>query len=136
MREYIKVLLMLLGFIAILYAASLTTKFIGKKYAKLGHSEFIQIIDHLMLGKEKDMYIVQIGKRFFLIGVSNNIEVLAEIEHDDLIAVDAKQENEFSDFFGKYIKKQQGVAEDTNKFGKSMTHFKKDSGEEKDVKKA
>ena len=150
MKEYIKVILMLLGFVAILFAASLATKFIGNKYVKNRHSKYIKVVDQIMLGKERWLYIIQIGETLLLIGISNNsIELLKKIEHSDLIPVYEEQSTKFPDFLNKYINKQDNKDNDTlitnlackldnqvQTIKNTICYRKRNSGEEKDVKQS
>lgn len=117
MGVYIKVVLIILGFVAILYAASVTTRFVGSKYGSMVHGKYIKILDKLMLARDRWVYIVQIGERFFFIGVAaNDIELLGELKHEDLIPIVDEQKNSFADLFSKY---------------RGSSYFKKDSGEDK-----
>ncbi|HHW71080.1 MAG TPA: FliO/MopB family protein [Clostridiales bacterium] len=142
MKEYIKVIFVLLGFILILFAASFATKLIGQKYVKLRHSKYIKIIDQIMLGRECWLYIIQIGEILLLVGVSNDsIKVLKELKCNDLIPISEESNAKFSDLFNKYARKQNNKddVEDTNfayKFNNQMQsiknaikHHKKNRGE-------
>jgi flagellar protein FliO/FliZ len=43
------------------------------------------VIDYIILGRDKGLYIVKVGDKFFLIGVSNNnITYLTEINKEDM----------------------------------------------------
>ena len=110
----------MLGFVAILYAASMATRFIGSKYGNMGYSKYIKILDRIMISKDGWIYIVQIGEKLFLIGVmSNNMQVLGEIEHADLMPLEKEQTTQFSNLFDKY---------------RVNSYFKKGNGEGKDEK--
>lgn len=72
--------------IAILYLAYIATKYIGKGVALKTRSNCMQVKDQLILGKDRSVAIVQIGARFFLIGIAGTqISFLSEVDEADLI---------------------------------------------------
>lgn len=120
MELFVKVVLIVLGFIAILYAASIATRFIGRKYGNMGYSKYIKVLDRFMITRDGWIYIVQIGEKIFLIGVTNNnMQTLAEFDHSDLIPIEREQKTDFSNLLDKYS---------------INSYFKKGNGEGKDEK--
>lgn len=66
-------------------AAFYITRFIGQSTLRYTRSTNLQVIDYIILGRDKGLYIVKVGDKFFLIGVSNNnITYLTEINKEDM----------------------------------------------------
>jgi len=73
----------LVAFFLVIGAAFYITRFIGQSSIKLGRSSNLEVIDFISLGREKGLYIIKVGNRFMLIGVTNStITYLAEIEKE------------------------------------------------------
>lgn len=71
--------------ILILYLAYAVTKYIGRGVGIRNRSGCMQIRDQITLGRDRSAAIVQIGARFFLIGIAGSeISMLAELEEEDL----------------------------------------------------
>ena len=76
----------LLVVILILYLTYVVTKYIGRGVGMKTRSGCMRVRDQIMLGKDRSAAIVQIGTRFFLIGVAGaQISILSELEEEDLI---------------------------------------------------
>ncbi len=70
----------------ILYLTYVVTKYIGKGVGIKTRSGCMRVTDQIALGRDRAAAIVQIGTRFFLIGISaSQISLLAELDEDDLI---------------------------------------------------
>lgn len=70
--------------IAILVAAYLTTKYIAGKGVQM-KSRNIRMIDRMMMGKDKQVVLIEVGDRNLLIGVTNQaISVLGDIDGGSL----------------------------------------------------
>lgn len=93
--------------VAILYLAYVATKYIGKGVGLKTRSGCMQIKDQLILGKDRSAAIVQIGTRFFLIGIAGTqISFLSELDEDDLVPlapIDNKEKTsiDFKDILDK-----------------------------------
>ena len=75
----------LIAFLLVIGAAFYITRFIGQSTLRYTRSTNLQVIDYVMLGRDKGLYILKVGNKFFLIGVSNtNITYLTEINKEDL----------------------------------------------------
>ena len=105
MKELIKVIAIMISFIGVLILAYITTRIIGARYARYGYGQFIKIIDRIILGKDKWICLVQVGKNYYVIGVSNrNIELIGQISQEDLVPLERKKDDlYFSNILDKYI---------------------------------
>ncbi|ABY94896.1 MULTISPECIES: flagellar biosynthetic protein FliO [Thermoanaerobacter] len=75
----------LIAFLLVIGAAFYITRFIGQSTLRYTRSTNLQVIDYIILGRDKGLYIVKVGDKFFLIGVSNNnITYLTEINKEDM----------------------------------------------------
>ncbi|NMA94753.1 MAG: flagellar biosynthetic protein FliO [Clostridiales bacterium] len=118
MNVYVKAILIMFGFVIILYLAAITTKFIAKRYNTMGQSKYIEVLDRLMLGRSGWIYIIKIGEKIFIIAVAGDkIQTLGEIDYTDLRPVQGQRELDFSNIINKY---------------KLESWFKKGNGENKD----
>lgn len=76
----------LLIVVLILYLAYVCTKFIGRGMGLKAGSRCMRIRDQIAMGRDRSAVIVQIGTRFFLVGITTSqISLLAELEEEDLI---------------------------------------------------
>lgn len=74
--------------ILILYLAFVVTKYIGTGAGLKSRSKCMQVKDQIMLGRDRTAAVVQIGTRFFLLGITGNqISLISELEEGDLIPV-------------------------------------------------
>ena len=75
----------LIAFLLVIGVAFYITRFIGQSTLRYTRSTNLQVIDYIILGRDKGLYIVKVGDKFFLIGVSNNnITYLTEINKEDM----------------------------------------------------
>lgn len=75
----------LIAFLLVIGLAYYITRFIGQSTLRYTRSTNLQVIDYIILGRDKGLYIVKVGDKFFLIGVSNNnITYLTEINKEDM----------------------------------------------------
>lgn len=93
--------------VLILYLAYVVTKYIGNGVSVKARSGSMQVRDQISLGKDRSAAIVQIGQRFFFIGISGSqISMLSELEEEDLSSlniseVSQKQYPDFRDMMDK-----------------------------------
>lgn len=72
--------------VLILYLAYVVTKYIGRGVGAGARSGCMRVRDQIPLGRDRAAAIVQIGTRFFLVGITGSqISMLAELEEDELI---------------------------------------------------
>lgn len=91
----------LLVVIIILYLAYVVTKYIGSGVVAKARSGCMQVRDQITLGKDRSAAIVQIGERYFFIGISGGqISLLSELEEGDLASLQAQdaQDRQHPDF--------------------------------------
>ena len=94
-------------FMIILAAAYLTTRYVGKKSVAVIGGRNIQIIEKLVLGIDKSLYIVKVGERFYLLAASKqNLELLTEVRKEEIkLAPQNSQDSAIFPSFDMYLKK-------------------------------
>jgi len=91
MEDIWHVILLVVSFIAVLAVAYFVTRFLGTRMGQVTGSKYLKVIDRVMLGNDKAICLVQVGVRFYMIGVTNHhIECLAELDDKDLIPLESK----------------------------------------------
>lgn len=80
------VLLLLLGFVAVLVLAYLCTRLVGRQFPLgPGSSGYIQVVDRVPLGQEGALYIVRAGGQLFLLGAAaHSIQLLGTLQEEKL----------------------------------------------------
>ena len=94
-------------FLIILAAAYLTTRYVGKKSATVIGGRNIQIIEKVVLGLDKSLFIVKVGNHYYLLAAGKqNIELLTEVSKEEikLSQREAQGTNIFPNF-DSYLKK-------------------------------
>ncbi|HHW56558.1 MAG TPA: flagellar biosynthetic protein FliO [Clostridia bacterium] len=75
----------LIIFLLVIGLAFYITRLIGQSTIKYTRSNNLNIIDYILLGKDKGLYIVKVGTKYFLIGVTNSsINYISEIEGESI----------------------------------------------------
>lgn len=74
--DYVKVIVMLLFVIALLY---LFLRFLNKKSTITNGKELIQNLGGVSLGSNKNVQVLKIGQKLYLVGVGENVNLLKEI---------------------------------------------------------
>ena len=120
MREVFYITLLILGFGAVLFAAYWLTRFIGSKMSYSNTARHIKVLDRVFLGNEKSICIIEVGKRFFIVGVTkHHIEPIGELDESDLVPIlndkDGSFNNLFEMYLGKLGYKNKGNGQDVNK---------------------
>lgn len=86
----------------ILLLSYIFSKYIGHKVMGYSNSANIKIIDRIAIGQDKSLAIVEVGKKYYLIGISSsNINMLNELSLDDLDNIQGfnkKGEEDFPQF--------------------------------------
>lgn len=73
---------------AIIYLSYLCSKYIGKGANMNRTSRYMRIIDQIPVGQDRHLAIVQIGLKYFLVGIaSSQINILSEISEEDFIQI-------------------------------------------------
>ncbi|AOT68268.1 FliO/MopB family protein [Geosporobacter ferrireducens] len=94
-------------FLMIVAAAYFTTRYVGRKSAAVIGGRNIQIIEKVVLGLEKSLYIVKVGERFFLLAAGKqNVELLTEVRKEEINqAPEGSQGSMIFPSFDTYLKK-------------------------------
>lgn len=75
----------LLIVILILYLAYVFTKYLGRGINIKSRSSCMKVTDQIMLGRERSAAIVQIGTRYFLVGLTaSQVTLLSELDKDEI----------------------------------------------------
>lgn len=86
MGEILQALMTLGMVIFILYLSYVFSKYVGKGIGVKKSTRHMLVLDRLVLSQDKSIAVVQVGCRYFLIGVaSSQINVLTELSGDDLV---------------------------------------------------
>ncbi|SNX55506.1 flagellar biosynthetic protein FliO [Thermoanaerobacterium sp. RBIITD] len=76
----------ILIFIFVVFLAYYITIFLNKKTINITKSNNFDVIDHLYLGRDKNLYIVRVCKEFILLSVTNNsINYIKTLDSDDIV---------------------------------------------------
>lgn len=106
MKEILNISLLVMGFTVVLIAAYFFSKFIGFKMSHSNANKHIKVLDRVFLGNDKFICIIQIGIRFFVIGITNHhIELISELNEAELVPILDDKNAYFGSIFEMYIKK-------------------------------
>lgn len=105
-KEIFSLIMSLFGIILVLFLTYYCTKWLSQKSNFVGKSQYIKIVDKVVLGQNQYLTIVEVGGKYLLLGVSDkNINVIKEFE--DFIEKPSDYNNESIDFkrvFSKIMK--------------------------------
>lgn len=114
-------------FLLILFAAYVTTKFIGKKGAIIAGNKNLTVIERMNLGIDKAIYIIAIGENYYLIAAGKHtVELIDKIKKEDIKILHQERKDEnfvkpFDAYLARFIhgNKDQSEkgAKDGNLFG-------------------
>ena len=95
--------------IAVFVAAYFVSKYVGKTYKpRYGFSKHITVIDRTVIGKDRSLLIVKVGKKSFLIGSTpNEFTLLSEFDSGQFEAdteIMEPRQNDFVSIFRDVIK--------------------------------
>lgn len=72
--------------VLILYLAYVATKYIGRGVGVRARSSCMRIRDQIAIGRDRSAVIMQIGTRFFLVGITaSQVSILSELDEEDII---------------------------------------------------
>lgn len=104
MESILHIILLVVGFIAVIVAAYLVTRFLGYRTVQATSSRYMKVVDRIFIGSDKSICLVQVGNQFYLVGITNHhIGCIAELEEKDLIPLQQKQVT-FGGLLNRYIK--------------------------------
>lgn len=116
--SYVELIVLLLVFFLILFAAYYVTKLIAKKGLLRGKTQNIELIESFRLNQNKMIQIVRIGNKYIAIGVSkDHFEYLTEVDPEelDLTPVEASRKDvSFKEVIQNVVKGQKSTARDGN----------------------
>lgn len=96
LKEIGTVTVTILIVIFIIYLSYLFSKYMAAGAVKMSRSKHMQIIDKIIMGQDRFIVIVQVGSRFFLIGIAGtNIQNITELEENDLTLTNNNIEGQF-----------------------------------------
>jgi len=76
-------LLALLAVGVVLYLCYLFSRYLAAGATKITKSKYIKVVDRVVLGQDKLLFIAQIGEKYYLIGSSSNsVHILTELDSD------------------------------------------------------
>lgn len=100
----------LLIFVAILFAAYYTAKYVSKRGNKFAKSRHMKIEDRLILSRDKTVYLIKVGKEYYLVGsTAHKLDVLGKPE--SIIEEDLDSEN-IDDIIDKIKNSKNGSTDD------------------------
>lgn len=85
----------------IIYLSYVCSKYIGKGANMNKTSRYMRIIDQIAVGQDRHLAIVQIGIKYFLVGIaSGQVNILSEIQEEDFVQISTpeKKNGEFMSF--------------------------------------
>ena len=116
--SYVELIVLLVVFFLILFAAYYVTKLIAKKGLLRGKTQNIELIESFRLNQNKMIQIVRIGNKYIVIGVSkDHFEYLTEVDPEelDLTPVEASNKDvSFKEVIQNVVKGQKNTARDGN----------------------
>lgn len=75
----------ILVFCTIIFLAYFSAKFISRKTMNYAKTNNLEIIDHIVIGRDKYLYIVRVCNKYILISVTgNSINYLKDLEEGEL----------------------------------------------------
>ncbi|WP_094547410.1 flagellar biosynthetic protein FliO [Petroclostridium xylanilyticum] len=105
---FMNILFGLVVFASLLFLAYVSTRLIGQKAAAAMKSKHMKVIDSITLGIDKNIYLIQVGKKFILVAASGKtLQYLTDVELNDFedTTEEINQQFKFSDIFEKYLNK-------------------------------
>ncbi|NLT17251.1 MAG: flagellar biosynthetic protein FliO [Clostridiales bacterium] len=112
MGGYKDIIFQLLIFAAVLAAAYFTARYISKRGLKSAKSRHMHVADRLMLARDKTVYLVKVGKKYYLLGATNQqISILGKPEIDEEVDPGEKKQPAFSSFMAGAVRGKEPPAD-------------------------
>jgi flagellar protein FliO/FliZ len=91
---------LLIVFALVLFMSYLTTKFIGKKYSGRTMNKNMKVIETLPLGMDRSLYLILVGKKYFLfLSSKKGLELVSEIQAEELLQEASSDESNSTNVF-------------------------------------
>ena len=96
--------------VAVIIGAYFTTRLLSNRSNQLIKNKYIHIVERFFVAKEKQIMLIEVGGKFFLVGVSNQgINVIGTFDKDEIETETLENEDQskqgFVGFFMNAIKK-------------------------------
>ncbi len=108
--DYLKVILLLIGFFSLLFLTYVTTRYIGNKQNKAMKGKNISVVETVALGMDKRLHLVKVGKQYMMIATTSKaVEFLSTVTLEEPSPEEqvVTQENvglfDFKSLFEKYM---------------------------------
>lgn len=96
---FFEIIVPLLAFVIVMILCYYTTKFVGGKFAVGKKNKTMKIVETLSLGLDRCLYLIKVGKKYFLFHSNKKgIELVSEIEIEEL-ASDSEEVSESANVF-------------------------------------
>jgi flagellar biogenesis protein FliO len=107
----LKIVLLLIGFLVILFLTYVTTRYIAQKQNKTMRGKNISVMETVMLGPDKKLHLVKAGNSYVLIAsTSKSVEFMSTVEMDESEAIEDSSENMDNRFdFKAILEKYSGM---------------------------
>lgn len=91
--------------IFILFLAYVATRWYATKVKSMTNGKHIKVVDRVILGKDKGLMIVQVGKRVYMMSENGSrLTILNELEEKEINITDTKEEpTSFKDIIQTYL---------------------------------
>ncbi len=100
----------ILIFVAILFAAYYTAKYVSKRGNKFAKSRHMEIEDRLILSRDKTVYLIKVGKEHYLVGsTAHKLNVLGKPES---ITEEDPDSDNLEDIIDKIKNRKNGSTDD------------------------
>lgn len=97
---FFEILGLLAVFALVLLLSYFTTRFVGKKFSGRARNRTMKVIETLPLGLDRSLYLILVGKKYFLFFSSKKgLELVSEIEMEELPEGASQEENPSTNVF-------------------------------------
>ena len=109
LENLFKLIGLLVVFVIIIIACYYVTKLVGtNQLVKTKNSNF-KILDTYKLGQNQLIAIVEVGNRYFCIGITKeNVSLISELDEDDFNKAPMKEAGSFAGVFANVLNKNKG----------------------------
>lgn len=91
MPSYVSSLISIFVLILILLAAYITARFTGTRMKRMSRSRHMEIIDQIIVTKDKTVLLLKVGERIFVVGLTaQGMNTIAEMSSSEITEVPAE----------------------------------------------